>query len=289
MSGPPLPPVGGGGGLGGWEGGSRDLRRAFRFEAADLRANRAGRLSPRQAALLGAGRTAMRLALAVFAVVMLGTLGLIGFTTWPLSGGLGLGGGESTVGLAVVVAVVLIVIVAGALQALPHLRAAGSRRISVATGRMAVVSAADDGYHVQIGSSRLRLASAEQLDAFAPGTEYRVHYLAAPVALVLSAEALGGAADRGEATATADAEAATLAGDQITVVRRGSVVVVLLGVLALGIPIAGIAGGALPERLRPVLWIGLFAVAVGFAWFAVWWLSPRRPGPSDPGRVRPRS
>jgi hypothetical protein len=232
---------------------------------------------------------AMRLSLAVFAAVMLGTLGLIGFSTWPLSGGPG--GREATVGLAVIAAVVLVVIVFGVWQTRPHLRAAGSRQISVATGRMEVVSAASNDYHVRIGPTRLRLASVEQLRAFAPGTEYRVHYLAAPVALVLSAESLGGGADDAGAPADADGDAAerAVAGDQITVVRRGSVIVVLLGVLALGIPIAGIAGGALSERLRPVLWIGLLAVAVGFAWFAIRWLSPRRPGSSDFRESGPQS
>jgi hypothetical protein len=46
----------------------RALRRAFRFDAADLAANRAGRVSPRQDALLRAGRLGMQLSLAMFAI-----------------------------------------------------------------------------------------------------------------------------------------------------------------------------------------------------------------------------
>ena len=62
----------------------RALRQAFRFEAADLTANREGRLSPRQTALLGAGRTAIWLSLGVFAAVMFGSVGLVAFFNWRL-------------------------------------------------------------------------------------------------------------------------------------------------------------------------------------------------------------
>ena len=57
----------------------RALRQALRFETADLAANREGRLSPRQTALLGAGRAGMWLSLGVFAAVMLGSVGLVAF------------------------------------------------------------------------------------------------------------------------------------------------------------------------------------------------------------------
>jgi hypothetical protein len=59
----------------------RPLRDAFRFEAADLAANRAGRLSPRQTALLHAGRRGMQRSLAVFVAVMLGSVGLVASST----------------------------------------------------------------------------------------------------------------------------------------------------------------------------------------------------------------
>ena len=54
----------------------RALRHAFRFDAADFAANRAGRVSRRQDALLRAGRRGMQLSLAVFAAVMVGSTGL---------------------------------------------------------------------------------------------------------------------------------------------------------------------------------------------------------------------
>ena len=49
----------------------------------------------------------------------------------------------------------------------------------------------------------------------------------------------------------------------------------LLGVLALGIPVAGVMVGSLPPGLRPVAWLGLLAVAIGFVWLALAWLRPR--------------
>ena len=66
---------------------------------------------------------------------------------------------------------------------------------------------------------------------------------------------------------------------QIGIVRRGYVIVVLIGILALGIPLAGVFVRDLPDRLRPFAWIGLLAVAVGFVWFAV---SLARSGEASP-------
>ena len=60
-------------------GADRALREAFQSEGADLVANRAGRLSARQAMLLRAGRAGMLLSFAVFAAVMLGSVGLVVF------------------------------------------------------------------------------------------------------------------------------------------------------------------------------------------------------------------
>lgn len=51
-------------------------------------------------------------------------------------------------------------------------------------------------------------------------------------------------------------------------------IVVLIGLLALGIPLAGFFVRDLPGRLRPFAWIGLLAAAVGFVSFAISWLDP---------------
>ena len=254
-------------------GEDRALRQTFRFEAADLRANRAGILSPGQAALLRAGRAGMLLSLAVFSVVMLGSVGLVVFFNWRLAAP-----GGWTTGLGVPVAVAVIVIVIGWLLSRGHLATARSRQLSVARGPAEVLSDAADDCRVRIGATPLRLASPAQLEAFRPGAEYRVYYLAGPVPVVLSAETLpaAGTERADEEGAAANAAEAATAGEQIALVRRGYVVVVLLGILALGIPVTAALIGGLPRGLQPVAWIGLGAVASGFAWLARAWLRPRR-------------
>ena len=246
------------------------LRQAFRFEAADLAANRDGRLSPRQTALLGAGRAGMWLSLGVFAAVMLGSVGLVAFFDRRLGGP-----GGSGRGVSVAATVALVVIAVGYLASRRHLSAARSRHVSVASGPVEILSETESDCRVRIGGTALRLPAMSAVGAFQPGVDYCVYYLAGPVALVLSGESLagGGTAERAEDPGADAAEHDTASG-QIGIVRRGYVVVVLLGLLALGIPVAGVLAGDLPPRFRPLAWIGLLLIAVGFAWLAVSWLTP---------------
>jgi hypothetical protein len=248
----------------------RALRAAFRFDRSDLAANRAGRLSPRQGALLGAGRRGMLLSLAVFLAVMVGSVGLVAFFDRQLE----MPGGQG--GLAVAAGVALIVIVAGYLQSRRYLSAAAAPKLSAAQGTAEIVSDAEHDCRVRFGPTSLRLPGGAALEAFEPGHEYRVYYLAGPVAQVMSAESLARAAstDGPAAEAAADEAERETATAQVGIVRRGYVIVVLLGLLALGIPLAGVLVRDLPGRLRPFAWIGLLAVAVGFTRLAVSWLGP---------------
>jgi hypothetical protein len=167
----------------------RPLRDAFRFEAADLAANRAGRLSPRQTARLHAGQRGMQLSLAVFVAVMLGSVGLVAF----FSGRLHTPGGSPS-GIGVAAGVALAVALVAYLLSRRHLSAVRSPQLSVARGPVEIVSDALDDCRVRIGGTELRLPDADALPAFHPGVEYRVYYLAGPVASVLSGEALSGGA-----------------------------------------------------------------------------------------------
>jgi hypothetical protein len=248
----------------------RPLRQAFRFQAADLAANREGRLSQRQAALLRAGRAGMRLAFGVFAAVMLGTVGFAAFVTTRLGTP-----GEWDRGAGAATAVVVVLIGIGYLTSRRYMATARSRRVSVATGAVAILSDASDECRVRIGGTPLRLPDAAALQAFQPGVEYSVYYPAGPVAVVLSAEALAAGIPSLSGPADADAEEHAAATAQVAVGRRGYVVVLLLGLLALGIPFAGVLVGDLPSRLRAIGWVSLLAVTVGFAWLAVWWLTAR--------------
>jgi hypothetical protein len=106
-----------------------------------------------------------------------------------------------------------------------------------------------------------------------------VHYVAGPVAFVLSAETPW---ERGATEPDADGaghSAPPTVEDPRAVLGRAVVIVLLLGALALGIPVAGVLVGSLPPGLRAAAWVGLVAIAIGFAWLAVAWLRPRqRPG-----------
>jgi hypothetical protein len=247
----------------------RALRQAFRFEAADLVANREGRLSPRQTALLGAGRVGMWLSLGVFAAVMIGSVGLVAFFNWRLGTPGDAGGG---IGVAAAIAVVVIAI--GFLASRRHMATASSRRVQVASGPVDILSETESDCRVRIGGTVLRLPGVDAVEVFQSGAEYRVYYITGPVALILSGETLahGGVSRDVGAGSDADAREHAGASAQIGVVRRGYVIVIVLGILALGIPVAGSLVGDLPPRLRPFAWIGLLVVAVGFAWLAISWL-----------------
>jgi hypothetical protein len=256
----------------------RPLRDAFRFEAADLAANRAGRLSPRQAALFHGGRRGMQLSLAVFVAVMLGTVGLAAFFNARLGERPGGPQGGSLSGLGVPAGVALAVVVVGYFLSRPYLAAVRSPRLSAARGRVEIVSDALDDCRVRIGGTELRLPDADALPALRPGVDYRIYYLAGPVAAVLSVEALSGGATSREASPAADVDAAARAATtaQSALFRRGYLIVVLLGILALGLPLAGVLASDLPAGLRPFAWLGLLAVAIGFFWLALAWLDPAK-------------
>jgi hypothetical protein len=218
----------------------------------------------------------MRLSLAVFALVTLGSIGVLEFANRGRN--VSALSGDDRLTMGIVAAIVVGIVALGYWQARHYMGAARSRRVLVAAG-----AAVDDGDdHVRIGPTRLRLPGEEQRGAFTPGSDYRVYYLAGPVPIVLSAEAVGA----GFAPDVAEPEGSVT--DEMAVFRRGYVIVVLLGILAVGIPIAGIAAGRLPGGLSAVVWIGLFVVAIGFAWFAVRWLggagAPVTPGGRRRGR-----
>ena len=222
----------------------------------------------------------MQLSLAVFAAVMLGTVGLAAFFNARLGERLGGPQGGSLSGLGVPAGIALAVIVVGYFVSRPYLAAARSPRLSAARGRVEIVSDALDACRVRVGGTELRLPDADALPAFRPGADYRVYYLAGPVATVLSAEALSGGATSRKAGPSsdidADARERAATTTQSALFRRAYLIVVLLGILALGIPVAGVLVSDLPAGLRPFAWLGLLAVTIGFAWLALAWLDPAK-------------
>jgi hypothetical protein len=248
------------------------LRKAFGFEPADLAANRAGRLSARQTAVLRAGHGAMRLSFAVFALVMLGSAALVAV----MAGGERRPGTSQAVPAGTALAVALVVIALGWGLSRRYLAAAAGRRLDVARGRAEIVAtdAASHDVRLRLGPTVLRFPSAAHLAPFQPGTEYRVYYLPGPMPLVLSAEAVDAESRAG--AETPDGTAPEGPDPRLRTIRRGRIVLVLLGVLALGIPVVGMLARRAPAAWQPLLWPALLLLALGFAGFAVWWLSPRR-------------
>ncbi len=254
---------------------NQHLRAAFVFQPADLRANRSGQISQRQAARLRAGRTGMRLGMAVFVLVMLGTVGIIALSSMQMGGAAASSDTLMTVGI--LGAVVLVVIVIGWLSSRGYMAAARSRQINVAEGRAAIVAqnAAQNNIKVKIGATTLRMLTLEQLSAFQIGTEYRVYYLAGPVPTILSAEVVGSAALAADGPEEPPPDAAAQQAEMQTF-KRGYVLVILIGVLALAIPAVGLLASSMPAGLRGVVWIVLGIVAIGFVPFALWMLGTRQ-------------
>jgi hypothetical protein len=241
------------------------LQKNFYFSFTDLRANRGGQLSARQQARMRAAGSNTRLAIAIFIVVLLGSVGFIAVTT------LGSGLPVSRLTLVITAVVVGVVILIGVLSSLKYITAQRARKISVAKGIAQAGRVREDqaNFPIKIGATSLRLLALEQLEAFQQGVEYRVFYLAGPVPTILSAEVVGSEAEL-DALEASEPEAPVDQDSVVQLQRRGRAILYVLAVLALGIPLAGFAIPVLPPVLRWVAWAGLCGVSVVFIFWAVW-------------------
>jgi hypothetical protein len=232
------------------------LETTFRFDRADLDANRSGRLSPRQVERMRAATSAARLALAVFAVVTIGSGLLVARSVAPdhVRWSMGAAAAVAAIGWAISRA---------------SLAALGRREVSVAEG----LAAADSRGRLVLGATKLELAATGQLEAFEPGDAYRVYYVAGPRALVLSAEALDERAEPGPAASSAADPAQDAV---VAVARRARWIVVAIGAMVVEIPAVMILADDLPRGARLAIFLALLAQGIGFAVFALRWLGRRR-------------
>jgi hypothetical protein len=256
------------------------LRKMFAFEEFDVRANRAGRMSRRQEALLQVAGRNVRLGFFVFAVVLLGSVAFVGFLAIQAGGSSPsdlLADPGMLTALGVVVAVAVAVIGIGAVLTQRYTSNLSARQFSVARGEARVAHNAAGNWQIRIGVTRLRLPSEDHLQAFRPGVEYRVFYLPGAMPMILSAETTAGDRPDTLRPLTAAEEAALAAKDPgVRGARYAWLVVAALGVMALGIPVAGVLSAALPAWQRCVVMGGLFALAVGYVPLALRLVSPRR-------------
>jgi len=244
------------------------LRQVFLFVSSDLRANRAGQLSARQQARQAAAGSSMLLGLVVFMLVMLGTLGVIAVGSLASGTAQSLASPEMRTTLGIAGGVIVLVILFGWLSSQKYMAAARSRSLQKAEGAAQPGKIREDAAHfeVKVGRTRIRLLTQEQLDAFEPGEAYRVFYLPGPVPTILSAEVIGSEAEADQPDET------ELPLEQDIVLRRQRAarpVVIVLAVLALGIPLAGFASASLPGNLRWLAMLSLLAVGVIFVFWAL--------------------
>jgi len=170
--------------------------------------------------------------------------------------------------MVVIVVVVCGVALIGLLISRPYLADPAPRQMLMASGPAQVGRVKPDAarYEIKIGAAVLRLATVEHLAAFQPGVIYQVFYLPGPVATVLSGQVIGT-----EAETEAGEDALDLTGPDVVVSMqtRARPVLIVLGVLALGIPAAGFAASALPGSLRLPVMAVLLAMAIAFVYWAL--------------------
>ncbi|MBI5653052.1 MAG: hypothetical protein HZC40_21780 [Chloroflexi bacterium] len=237
------------------------LQNIFLFNGADARANRTGKLTPRQRARLGAARASLMLALAIFVVAMLGSVGVAVI----MSNATGAGGGLD--GLLVFGAVAFVAILIGIFTSRSYFDAMSSKQFKIAQGIAAIGKINPDAarFELKIGATKIRLVTPEHLAAFEPGVEYRVAYTAGPTPTILSAEVVGTEADA-DVRAPADANAPD---PVLQRHARARPILFVLAALALGIPLVGVAASALPEFLRAIMWGALLIGAIAFVFWAL--------------------
>jgi len=218
-------------------------------------------------ARLRAAGSGARLALGIFVLATLGSVGAVVVSALPYGVELGRAG-PAVAGVVAVLAVAV-----GVAVSRPYRAALDSRKIEVAEG---TARAGDREDAIRIGATELRLPAPEQRETFVAGEGYRVFYLAGPVALVLSAERHGGALEpRPGAESPAAEEARAAADPAVAAARRARWLVLGIGAFVLQVLALVVAGPALSAGERGWIVAALFAEALGFFALALGWLRPR--------------
>ncbi|MCX8061898.1 MAG: hypothetical protein N3D16_04905 [Anaerolineales bacterium] len=244
------------------------LRKTFHFSSNDLLANRQGRLSQRQQARQQATRAGIKLGVASFILVLLGTIGL--FVAFSLSSGTTRGFAEqdSLIALAILGAVIGLIIVVGYFSSRKYIAATTSKTIQIAEGEVQHGKMRPDSGHfeIKIGGHKIRLLTPYQLDAFQVGTAYRIHYLKGPVPTILSAEVIGSEA---EASLYSEEEESIEQDIILQRLKKGRKIVAVLALLALAVPLVFLLTATLPGLLKAVIWFFLLIVSVLFVFWAL--------------------
>lgn len=247
---------------------NQTLRETFHFSSRDLLANRAGKLSERQKARQSAAGVSLKVGIAFFVVVMLGSLGIVFLFSSATGANEGASQFDTLVGAGAVIGVTLLILVVSLFSSRKHLAATKEKQIQKAEGEASRGKMREDSanFEIKIGRTKIRLLTLGQLEAFQVGESYRVHFLPGPIPVILSAEVIGTEAEAEQYIEPADPIEDDLVVQQH---KRARPVVVALAVLALGFPLAALAASYLPESLRCVVWFALFGVGFGFVFWAM--------------------
>jgi protein-S-isoprenylcysteine O-methyltransferase Ste14 len=247
---------------------NQTLRETFHFSSRDLLANRAGKLSERQKARQSAAGTSLKVGIAFFVVVMLGSLGLFFFFSSATGANEGASDFDTLVTTGVLLAVFSLVLVVSLFASQKHLAAAKEKQIQKAEGEMShgKIRADSANFEIKIGRTKIRLITEEQLEAFQVGERYRVHFLPGPMPTILSAEVLGTEAEADQYIEPADSIEDDLVIQQQ---KRARPIVVILAVLTFAFPLTMFAASVLPESLRCVVWLALLVIGIGFVTWAL--------------------
>lgn len=247
---------------------NQTLRQTFNFSSNDLLANRQGRLSPRQEARQRATSAGIKLSVALFILVLLGTIGLVVAFSYRSGVPQSLVERDNLISYTVLAVVIGLIIVVGYFSSRKHLAATASKTIQIAEGELQHGKMRPDAGHfeIKLGSHKIRLLTPTQLDAFQVGTPYRIYYLKGPVPIILSAEVIGSEA---EAALYAEAEEPIEQDVALQRLNKGRKIVGLLALLVLGIPLVILVTATFGGIIQFVVLLGLLIVSFLFLVWAL--------------------
>lgn len=244
------------------------LRETFHFSSNDLLANRQGRLSPLQQARQQATGVGIKLGVAVFIFVLLGSIGLIvafSVDTGPTKSA---SNQDFLTNLIIASIVIGLIILVSYFSSRKHIATTQSKTIQIAEGEVQHGKMRPDSAHfeIKIGNNKIRLLTYEQLEAFQVGTAYRIYYLKGPVPTILSAEVIGS-----EAEASLYVEEAKPIEQDVTLrsLKKGHKIVVVLALLVLIIPIVFFMTASFAGIFKLLVWSGMMLVSFFFVFWAL--------------------
>lgn len=237
------------------------LRATFLFTSRDLLANRTGRLSPLQEARRQALGASLKVGIAVFIIVMLGSLVFFGVASVASGTFTSFNDPDTQITLSILAGVFGLILVVGYFSSRRHTAAALSKLVKIAEGQVqhGTIRADAASFEIKIGRTKLRLLTETQLEAFEVGTAYRVYYIAGPAPTILSAEVIG---TEDEAAAQIELEPPVENDEIIKSQKRARRIVAIVALLSLCFPLlmlfAGNFSGPFPLVMFGVLLVVAF-------------------------------